>query len=74
MIAHKLFIQIKETKDYYQRGQYLVVKQMEIFEAQQISIIEDEITFKAMKKIVKKKKNKSFIALEMNLKIQISTL
>ena len=56
MIAHKWFIQIKETKDYYQRGQYLVIKQMDIFEAQQISIIEDEITVKAMKKIVKKKK------------------
>ena len=74
MIAHKITVQVGNN-DWYQIGSYLIVKQMDIFKAHKITIVEDEGTASAIQQFAKNlHDNESFIALETSLKVENSTL
>ena len=75
MIAYKVTFQVGDNNEWYQTDKYLIAKQITIFKAHQISIIEDEETVEAMKQIISENHgNQSFVALETNHRVLNSTL
>ena len=72
MISEKVTIEARND-DWYQVGNFLIVKQFQYFKAHKICIIKDDDTVKAMKQVIEDD-NESFVALEINLKVENSAL